>query len=412
MPGPAAPGRGSGPKAGIVRDMAASNPDCVIVGAGVVGASVAWHLARLGCRDVLVLERSPVPARGSTGRATGGFRAQFGSEVGVRLSLLAREKLRRFPEEVGADPGYRPCGYLFLATNAEELTALRQAVARQRDWGLGEVELLAPQDLVRVNPALLPDRLVGGSFCPTDGFVRPLEIARGYLAAAERLGVRLALGEECVGLAIEESGGARRIAGVRTPRRLIPTRCVVNAAGPWAAPLAALAGLELPVRPLRRNVAATVPTDALPEAMPMTIWIGDGFHLRVRDGRALLLRPRPDELDSGFDDRFDGRFLEELHEAAADRVPRLADVPIDRAASWAGLYEMSPDHHALLGEAPGLEGLFLANGSSGHGVMHAPALGHLLAERIVGGAFTTLDAAPLSPARFAAGLLNPDSGWL
>ncbi|HZI64720.1 MAG TPA: FAD-dependent oxidoreductase [Thermoanaerobaculia bacterium] len=394
--------------------MAARHPEVVIVGAGIVGASVAWHLAQLGCREVLILERGAAAGAGSTGRATGGFRAQFGSEIGVRLSLLARQKLRRFAEEVGADPGYRPCGYLFLATSGAELAALGVAARRQRGWGLEEVELLEPEDVARVNPALAGDAVAGGSFCPSDGFVRPLEIARGYLAAAERLGVRVEFGEECVGLEVEAAGdgGPRRIAGVRTRSRLIPSRRVVNAAGPWAAPLAALAGLEIPVRPLRRHVAATVPTDALPEAMPMTIWIGDGFHLRVRDGRVLLLRPRPDELDSGFDDRFDRRFLEGLHDTAAERVPCLAGVPIDPARSWAGLYEMSPDRHALLGEAPGLAGLFLANGSSGHGVMHAPALGQLLAERILSGSFTTLDAAPLSPARFAQGRLNPDSGWL
>ena len=289
---------------------------------------------------------------------------------------------------------------------------LRAAVARQREWGLGEVEIVGPEDAARLNPALHPAGLAGGSFCPIDGFVRPLEIARGYLAAAERLGARVELGEECVGLEVEEAAGARRIAGVRTPRRTIPTRRVVNAAGPWAAALAALAGLEIPVQPLRRHVAATVPTAVLPETMPMTIWIGDGFHLRVRDGRVLLLRPRPEELDSGFDDRFDDRFLEGLHETAAEHVPCLAEVPIDPAASWAGLYEMSPDRHALLGEAPGVEGLFLANGSSGHGVMHAPALGQLLAELIVGGGFTTLDATALAPGRFAAGRLNPDQGWL
>lgn len=388
------------------------NPDAVILGAGVIGASVAWHLASRGCRNVLVLERGPEPGVGSTGRATGGFRAQFGTEVNIRLSLLSREKLRRFRDEVGGDPGYRPCGYLFLAADEGQLAALRSLQPLQRSLGLTEVQEVGPEDVRRLNPAVRLDDIPGGTFCPTDGFIRPLDILNGYLDAARRMGVQVEFGTEVVGLEIEESGGERRIAGVRTSRGTIPTRMVVNATGAWAASVAQMAGVDLPVEPARRQIAPTEPFTGLPEDMPLTIFLEDGFHLRVRDGRVLLLWPTEEPHPDPFDTTFDERWLAGLLPRAHAHIPILAEARIDRARCWAGLYEMSPDKHAILGEAPGVRGLFLANGSSGHGVMHAPALGHLLAELILDGEARSLDVRPLRPSRFAEGQLNKEISLL
>ena len=186
----------------------------------------------------------------------------------------------------------------------------------------------------------------------------------------------------------------------------------MNAAGAWAAAIGRLAGVEIPVAPVRRHVAATEPFAGLPESMPLTIWIADGFHLRVRDGRVLLLKPRDLPSDQTGDDRFDPDWLRGLHELAARYVPCLAGARIDIANSWAGLYEMSPDKHAILGPAPGIDNLWLINGSSGHGVMHAGALGQLLAEMLIDGKAHTLDTTPLDPGRFLAGNPNPDASYL
>jgi sarcosine oxidase subunit beta len=381
-------------------------PEVVVLGAGVMGASVAWHLAARGCRDVLVLDRAPSLGQGSTGRATGGFRAQFATPVNIRLSLLAREKLLRFPEEIGADSGYRPYGYLFLADDETQMAALRSIRPLQRDLGV-PVEEIGPEDALRLNPAVNPDGLRGGTFCPIDGFIRPLNILNGYVEAARRLGVRFEFGAEVTGFAVAKRLPGR-ITHVETTAGPVAARYVVNATGAWAGGLGKLAGLEIPVTPLRRQVAPTVPTSVLPEEMPMTIFLDDGFHLRVRDGRVLLLWPQPPASADPFDDRFDESWLPGLLERAHARVPCLRDVPVDREGCWAGLYEMSPDQHVLLGLAPKLDNLWLINGSSGHGVMHSPALGQLMAEMILDGEAKAIDVHVLRPSRFAEGEAIPE----
>jgi sarcosine oxidase subunit beta len=388
---PALHGKQSGVRPGRLDDNPPRMPSVAIVGSGVIGASVAYHLASLGCRDVVVVDRAPDFGGGSTPRATGGFRAQFGTEINVRLSLLSREKLRRFEEEIGCDSGYRPCGYLFLARDPGALGVLRDAQAIQHRCGLTEARMISAEEAREINPAIGDDALAGGATCPTDGFIRAMPILRGYAGAAQRLGVRFEHGVDVHALRCE----GKRVVALQTSRGEIAADAFVNAAGAWAA---ALGGT--PVRPLRRQVAATVPTDLLPETMPMTIWVDDGYHFRVRDGRVLLLWP--DATPIGFDAEVEEAWLERVVAMTRERVPRLRDVPLDRAACWAGLYEMSPDKHAIVGRSVPYTNLFLANGSSGHGVMHAPAIGELLAQMILGMP-TTIDAAPLRPSRFEEG---------
>lgn len=371
--------------------------DVAIIGAGVIGASVAYHLAQRGCKHILVIDPGAQPGHGSTGRATGGFRAQFSSQINIRLSLLSRDKLRRFPDEIGVDSGYRPCGYLFLARQQATLDALRAAQALQHATGLDEAREVAPDDIQRLNPAIKTDELIGGVFCPTDGFIRPLALLRGYLDRARQLGVEVRYDTACTGFEMRGD----RIAAVRTPSATIAVERVVNAAGAWAALVADYAGVELPVSPLRRQVAITEPCALLPEHMPMTIFTDDGFHLRVRDGRILLLWPDQPIVDDRFDTSVSDQWLAEVTQRAHSCMPCLTQASIDRKSCWGGLYEMSPDKHALLGAAPGVENFYLANGSSGHGVMHAPALGQLLSEIMLDGRATTLDTHALRPSRFA-----------
>lgn len=381
--------------------------DVIVVGAGVIGASVAYHLGALGQRRVLVLERAETPGAGSTGRATGGFRCQFTTEINVRLSLLAREKLLRFPEEIGVDSGYRPYGYLFCAANETQRALLRQAIALQRAVGVHAVREVSVDEIRQINPALFTDDLVGGSFCDWDGFTRPLQILEGYWRASQGLGVEYRFGVPPVRLWRE---GAR-LRGVQVGAERIEAGAVVNACGAWAAELARTAGVHLPVAPLKRQVAQTYPFERLPETMPMSIDMSDGFHLRVRDGRVLLLYPHGLKQEHTFDTALETDWLATAYRRACQRVPCLAEARVDPQTSWAGLYEMSPDRHAIVGEAPECEGLYLLNGSSGHGVMHAPALGEIGA-RLVLGLPLPIDITPLRPTRFEENAPNSEAGVL
>jgi sarcosine oxidase subunit beta len=374
-------------------------PDVVVIGGGVIGASVAYHLAMRGANNVVVLDRGRRPGEGSTGRATGGFRVQFSTALNVRLSLLARTQLARFSDEVGGDCGFVPAGYLWIAETQAQLAGLRIALEVQRANGVDDAVEVDAAAIAALNPALCREGIAGGTYCPSDGFIRPLGLLDGYRLAAQRHGTRFSYRSEVVGLRRGRDG---RIAAVRTAHAEIATGSVVDAAGAWAASVARLAGVELAVAPLRRQVATTVPTTVLPAEMPMTLYAGDGFHLRVRDGRALLLLPAPGAPDA-FDDTVDPAWIDAVSAIARRRLPCLAGVAIDRPACWAGLYEMTPDGHAILGAAPAVPNLYFATGASGHGVMHAPALGRLLAEIMLDGAASSLpDVSALRPDRFAS----------
>ncbi|MCU0627046.1 MAG: FAD-binding oxidoreductase [Gemmatimonadaceae bacterium] len=385
----------------------------VVVGAGVIGAAVAWHLAARGTTDVLLVDGAADADSGeaSTLRATGGYRAQFSTPINVQLSLLAREALRRFADDTGVDPHYRPVGYLFLAHDAATLATLARAQAVQHALGLHEATMLDAAAAQGVAPHAALDGAVGAAWCPSDGTIRPREILRGFRDDAVRRGVRVAWDARVTAFA-RDGGG--RITGVTVTRgdgERATVRCdvVVNAAGAWAADVAALADVALPVRPVRRQVAVAMPVPALHDALPMTIWTRDGFHLRVRDGQALLNWPVDTPAPHPTSLALHRPWLDAVRAFTDARVPALRGVPFDDAAHWAGLYELTPDRTVILDRAPGCANLVLVNGSSGHGVMHSPALGRLAAELILDGRATTLDITPLRLARFAEGAAHPVS---
>ncbi|MEO7367763.1 MAG: FAD-binding oxidoreductase [Gemmatimonadaceae bacterium] len=376
-----------------------SKASVAIIGGGVIGASIAYHLARLGVRDVVVVDRGATPGTGSTGRATGGYRAQFATPINVRLSLLARDSLMRFKEDTGVDSGYQPVGYLWLASTDRELELLRESQLMQKNEGLFEAVELGLGDISEANPAISLDGVVGATFCPTDGYIRPLEILRGYVEAATRLGVEFQWNSEVVGISTRDSG---RIAEVETTSGKVTADDFVDAAGPWAAKVAAMADVILPVVPLRRQAALTVATDVLPSNMPMTLFMEDGFHMRVRDGRVMLCWPSPEQPGDPGELKADSAWIDVVTTKARGRVAALRDVEIDRLMCYAGLYEMSPDDHAIVGRSVECGNLWLANGSSGHGVMHSPALGRIVADLIVGNT-PPVDVTELRPSRFAEG---------
>ena len=380
-------------------DRVTTSAAVVVIGGGVIGASIAYHLALQGVDDVIIIDRAHGPGAGSTGRATGGFRAQFATPVNVQLSLLSRAALLRFENETGVDPGYQQVGYLWLASDETQLDALRAANGMQRTQGLSEARLIDVDEIRNINPLINVDGVVGGAFCPTDGYIRPLDILRGYLESAERLGVRFLWETECI--AIKRVGD--RIDTIETSRGSISIDYAVNAAGPWAAAIAAMANIDLPVTALRRQAAFTFPCSTIPASMPMTIFMDTGFHVRARDGRAFIARPTSDIAGDPGELKADDEWIDDVEKLAHERIPVLRDCAVDRSLCYAGLYEMSPDHHAILGKSPNCENMLFANGSSGHGVMHSPAIGAIIADMLQGKK-PQIDVSMLRPSRFDEGM--------
>jgi len=401
--------------------------DVVIIGSGIVGSSVAYHLAQAGCTKVLVIEREAHQGKGSTGKSMGGVRAQFSTPVNIQMSRYSIDFFSRFDEVVGHPADYRAHGYLFCATNERHLNYLKANRERQMALGVKNVEWVSPADIVEMVPQLRADDILGGTFCQTDGFVDPHSVMMGFMLNARERGARLWLDTQVTGIEVESHNqGAkaanlecgdlsplseRRVSGVMTTRGLVSTRVIVNAAGAWAAEVAKMAGAELPVEPLRRQLVPTEPFDQLPKRFPMVIDMSTGFHFR-REGKGILLAWNDPEETAGFKTEFDTTFVEKILTHAASRVPCLAEAEVNPRRAWAGLYEMTPDHHAIIGPSPNVKGLYFVNGFSGHGVMHSPASGRIAADLILQGHSDLIDATQLSVERFREGKLLEETAVL
>ena len=372
--------------------------EVVIIGGGIVGSSIAYHLTAAGCKDVLVIERESAQGKGSTGKSMGGVRAQFSTPVNIQMSLYSIPFYARFDERLGYPADYRPQGYLFCATNEKHLTYLRTNYQKQIAMGLKDVRLISAAEIRDMFPQLRSDDIVGGSFCATDGFVDPYSAMIGFMTSAADHGARLWKNTQVTGIQRDAQG----IAAVETSRGPVSTRKVVNAAGAWAKQVAEMAGVNLPVEPLRRMLVPTEPFDVFPHSAPMIIDMSNGFHFRPEALGFLLAWNDPEEV-SGYNTDFDPAFIEKILTRAADRVPVFENLAVNPKRAWAGLYEMTPDHHPILGEAPDTPGFFFANGFSGHGVMHAPATGKILSDLILTGKTDLIDSSLLSLSRFAEG---------
>ena len=381
--------------------------DVVIIGGGIVGSSVAYHLTDMGCANVLVVERGAQQGLGSTAKSAGGVRAQFATAVNIRMSRYSIEFFSRFEELTGNTAQYRPHGYLFIATRPAHLEYLETNRRIQAAHGLTDVQAVTREDILDIIPQINSDDILGGSFCPTDGFVDPYSVMVGFAQRAKERGARVLLDTEVTGIDVD--GG--RVKGVHTSRGYIATPVAVNAAGPWAKLVAAMAGVHLPVEPLRRKLVHTQAFDGIPMRLPMVIDMTDGFHFR-REGAGVLLAWHDGRDEFTFDMTFDDEFIERILTRAVQRVPAFADAEVNPRRCWAGLYEVTPDHHAIIGPATEVEGFYLVNGFSGHGVMHSPASGRVAAEWILYGEPRTVDARALSIERFHTGQLLHETAVL
>lgn len=368
----------------------------VVVGGGAVGASAAYHLAAAGAGRVLLLERADALGTGSTGACAGGFRSQFSSVVNIRLSRASVPMILGFAEEHGLPLDVWQDGYLFLVRGEAPWRDALAAVERQRALGV-RVELLEPAEAAELVPGISLDEVLGATYGPEDGIADPSGLTNGYATLARRAGAEIRTGVEVVAVRVT----AGRVRGVQTSTGPVDAPVVVNAAGPWAAALAATAGVDLPLEPIPRNVVTTGPFPGVPERRTLVIDAESSFYFHREGAGVLMGMGSPGERPS-FDTSPDERVIaEEILPTAVRVFPPLEEAGLDRA--WAGLYEMTPDRHPVLGPAPGAEGLYLANGFSGHGFQHAPVVGRLLAEMIVDGEAVTVDVSGLRLERFADG---------
>ncbi|HXV77434.1 MAG TPA: FAD-binding oxidoreductase [Candidatus Polarisedimenticolaceae bacterium] len=380
--------------------------ECVVVGGGVVGLSIAYHVAARGMTDVVVLERERMVGTGSTGRCAGGFRHQFSNEANVRLSLLSIDKLKRFAVEMDQPLDLHQDGYLFLLCEPAQVATFEAQVELQRRLGVA-ARMLRPEEIAAVLPGteLGIDDVLAASYCPDDGVSDPAGVTEGYRRNATRLGVRIETGCEVTGVDVARG----RVTGVDTSDgRRIAAPCVVNAAGPHAAAVGRMAGVDVPVEPARRFIWTTHPFAGAPLRFTLVIDFSTGFYFHRESGGVLFgmgNRAEPPSFSLDVDEEF---FESVVIEVGMRRLPALADAGI--RAAWAGSYEMSPDANPILGRVAGVDGFVLANGFSGHGFQHAPGVGQLIAELITDGAATSADLSPFSIDRFDGRALRAELG--
>lgn len=361
----------------------------VIIGGGVIGTSIAFHLAEAGVSDVLLLERDELGA-GSTCRAAGGVRAQFSDELNIALGARSLAAFIRFRERPGQEIDLHQVGYLFLLSTSDDVAAFERDVALQNELGVSS-RMVDVDEARRLSPLIDTDGLLAAAFSPDDGHCTPESVVLGYAGAARRLGATLRTGTTVLGIETH----ADRVTAVVTDRGTVAAGAVVCAAGAWSAAVGEMAGVRLPVSPVRRQVMFTAPMPDLPAVVPFTIDFSTSFYFH-REGRGLLLGMSDPLQEPGFHLDYTDDWLPGLGEAIGARVPRLLDVGL--SPGWAGLYEVTPDHNALIGRA---SNFFYATGFSGHGFLQAPAVGEVVRDLYLDRE-PFVDVRPLSADRFTS----------
>lgn len=374
-----------------------SKTNIVVVGGGVMGASTAYHLALKGEKNVVLLERQPFFGQGATGKCAGGIRYQFSTEINVRLSQISLPMLARFEEETGQSIDLQWIGYLFLLTNEADVRKFEGNVRMQNRLGV-PTQWLSGDEVRQSVPQLNADDVLAGTFHSGDGLADPNGVVSGYISAARKLGVTALSDVEVQDVCVE--GG--RISGVSTSAGDIACDVVVNAAGPWAAVVSKMAGVPLPVTPIRRQMLTTTPIPELPDDFPFVIDFAQSLYFHP-EGEGLLTGMSNPHEKPGFDERVDEEWELVHMEKAIERLPLLERVGL--MSHWAGLYEVTPDAHPIIGPVKDLGGYYVVAGFSGHGFMHGPVAGLLMAEMILDGDTSTLDISMLDYDRFEEGRL-------
>lgn len=372
--------------------------DVVVIGGGCMGASAAYYLAQRGAGRVVLLEREKFLAMGSTGRNAGGVRYQFSTEVNVRLSIFSLDVIAHFEEMFGVSAGYHPIGYLFLLTTPAEVETFKANVALQQRTGVPWVRFLSRDEIAQLVPLVNLDGVLGGTFCPRDGLADPNSVTQGFAKGARTQGAQIET--ETTVTSIKTAGG--RVASVVTIRGEIATRAIVNCAGPWAAQIGAMAGLDIPIVPVRRQFFVTDTLAQIPRDHPMTIEFSTSLYFHP-EGAGLLVGMSNANEKPGDTYAIDEEFHLQMLERAMHRLPLIENARV--AQQIAGLYEVTPDAEPIIAQARALPGFYIAAGFSGHGFQHSPATGKVMSEIILDGAAKTIDVSMLDLERFAEGRL-------
>lgn len=374
--------------------MVPKTAEVVIIGGGVMGASTAYHLALRGQKNILLLEKDEFFGQEATGRCAGGVRYQFSTEVNVRLSLQSLPMLDRFKDEIGQDINLRKCGYLFVLTTPEDVKTFRHSLEMQQSLGV-HTQWLTPDEIHKRLPLMRFEDALAGSFNGDDGLVDPNSVVMGYIGASQRLGVRCLNKVEVTGI----KAASGKIIAVETNQGTISAPVIVDAAGPWAGVIGRMAGVTVPIEPYRRQIMTTTPIPEVPADFPFVLDFAQSLYFH-REGDGILTGMSNNNEKAGFDQNVDEAFEMVNLEASIARMPCLEKVGL--LSHWAGLYEVTPDAHPIYGKTS-VKGFFIVAGFSGHGFMHGPISGKLMAECILDGKFQSLDVSFLDLARFAEG---------
>ena len=376
--------------------------DVVIIGGGIVGTSIAYNLVKKGLKNVTLLEKEEILGAGSTSKSAGGVRHQYSNEINIKMTIESLKILKNFEEEMETKIDFRQHGYMFLASTRETLSTYKKNVELQNSLGI-KVELLSPEEIKDIVPQLNVEDIIGGTFCRLDGYLDPSGIVYGYSKYFKRLGGKIFTSTEAKKIEVKNG----KVFSVVTDKGEIRTGIVVNAGGPYGSKIGEMAGINIPVKPLKRQIFVTAPFNRIRPDAPMVIDFDDPFYFRPECGAILMSMADKEEV-YGFDTTLDWGTLEKVVEKAVHRVPVLGDAKIMNG--WAGLRELTPDQNAILGEVPEVKGFICAVGFSGHGVMHAPITGKLIAELIIDGKSRTLSISEMSIERFAKGKTKIEKG--
>jgi len=375
-----------------------STADVVIIGGGIMGASTAYHLAKRGCTNVVVLEAEEMFGLGSTGLNAGGMRYQFATPVNIELSKLSIAKMELFAQEMDQELGMRRCGCLFMLSDDADLAQFTRNVLLQNTLGVPSRVVTVPE-IAELAPEVELSGIIGGTWCPRDGLVDPNSLLQGYISNARRLGATLTTSARVTSLDVEHG----RVMRVHSTAGTIATEKVVIASGAWSAGVGEMAGINIPIQPIRRQIAVTAELPALRKDFPFVIDFSRALYFH-REGNGLLTGMSNRNEQPGFDTRVDEAWKLHHLENAIERLPMLADAEL--MAEWAGLYEVTPDDQPIIGRIETIDGLYICAGFSGHGLMHGPAAGLLVAEEVIDGCAHTIDIDPLRFERFEAGVVG------